>query len=621
MLKQALLLCLLLCSSAFGQTSTAEPAFSLKQQSGNDLQNVLQDLQKTEFLPVEQAFAMDFVQQGDKLRISFQIADNYYLYQHKLKFAGVAVNFSKPQLPAGLAHEDEYFGKTEVYRHQLVIDVPLANIGEDAKFKLRFQGCADAGLCYPEQTREVPLSAAKKAATEPTTAAVADRESSANTAKPVSRQVSLAARLAADKSVWTLGALFLLGLGLAFTPCVFPMYPILTSIIAGNQQLSSQRAFGLSMAYVQGMAFTYSALGLVVASAGVQFQAMFQHPAVLIGLSVLFVLLAGAMFGLYTLQLPSGWAQKLNHVSNSQQGGSLKGALVMGALSGLVASPCTTAPLTAILLYIAQSGDLLFGALALYVLSLGMGLPLLLIGSSGGKWLPKPGAWMNAVKNLFGFMLLSVPLVLLSRFLPDVPWLLLSMLLALAFAAYLHQLQTLFQSAYARSLCWLVATLLVVAAVLWGYRQLWPPATPASMPVAVSANLLADEAQQVAASKDGFIDIKTLDDLNQQLQLAQQANQYVMLDLFAEWCVACKEFEHITFADAEVKAEMAKIRLLRIDVTKATAADQQVLDKFQVLGLPTLLFFAPNGSELTDSRITGFMPPAAFRDHLRQLQQ
>lgn len=621
MLKQALLLCLLLCSSAFGQTSTAEPAFSLKQQSGNDLQNVLQDLQKTEFLPVEQAFAMDFVQQGDKLRISFQIADNYYLYKHKLKFAGVAVNFSKPQLPAGLAHEDEYFGKTEVYRHQLVVDVPLANIGEDAKFKLRFQGCADAGLCYPEQNREIPLSAAKKAATEPTTAMAADSDSSANTAKPVSSQVSLAARLAADKSVWTLGALFLLGLGLAFTPCVFPMYPILTSIIAGNQQLSSKRAFGLSMAYVQGMAFTYSALGLVVASAGVQFQAMFQHPAVLIGLSVLFVLLAGAMFGLYTLQLPSGWAQKLNHVSNSQQGGSLKGALVMGALSGLVASPCTTAPLTAILLYIAQSGDLLFGALALYVLSLGMGLPLLLIGSSGGKWLPKPGAWMNAVKNLFGFMLLSVPLVLLSRFLPDVPWLLLSMLLALAFATYLHQLQALFQSAYTRSLCWLVATLLVVATVLWGYRQLWPPATPASMPVAVSANLLADEAQQVAASKDGFIDIKTLDDLNQQLQLAQQANQYVMLDLFAEWCVACKEFEHITFADPEVKAEMAKIRLLRIDVTKATAADQQVLDKFQVLGLPTLLFFAPNGSELTDSRITGFMPPAAFRDHLRQLQQ
>ncbi len=614
MLKQAILLCLLLCSSAFGQTSTAEPAFSLKQQSGNDLQNVLQDLQKTEFLQVDQAFAMDFVQQGDKLRISFQIADNYYLYKHKLKFAGVAVNFSKPQLPAGLAHEDEYFGKTEVYRQQLVFDVPLANIGDEAKFKIRFQGCAEAGLCYPEQTREIPLSAAKKATTEPTTTATA--ADSASTTKPVSSQVSLAARLAADKSIWTLGALFLLGLGLAFTPCVFPMYPILTSIIAGNKQLSSKRAFGLSMAYVQGMALTYSVLGLVVASAGVQFQAMFQHPGVLIGLSVLFVLLSGAMFGFYTLQLPSGWAQKLNHVSNSQQGGSLKGALVMGALSGLVASPCTTAPLTAILLYIAQSGDLLFGALALYILSLGMGLPLLILGSSGGKWLPKPGAWMNAVKNLFGFMLLSVPLVLLSRFLPDLPSLLLTVLLALAFAAYLHQLQTLFQSAYARSLCWLMATLLVVATALWGSRQLWPSAAPVSVPGNGAVN-----GTQQAASKDGFIDIKTLDDLNQQLQLAQQANQYVMLDLFAEWCVACKEFEHITFADAEVKTEMAKIRLLRIDVTKATAADQQVLDQFQVLGLPTLLFFAPNGSELTSSRITGFMPPAAFRDHLQQLQQ
>ncbi len=574
--------------------------------------NILAALQQPQFLPVDQAFMLDFAQSGESVRISFQIADGYYLYKHKLKIAGVAVNFSNPVLPAGLPHEDEYFGKTEIYRHQLVFDVKLANIDADAKLKIRYQGCADAGLCYPVETREIPLIGSIKpdssiaASSEPTaTAAVS--------AAPVSSQVGLAERLSSDKSLLTLGLFFLLGLGLAFTPCVFPMYPILTSIIVGQgQQLSHGRAFRLSFAYVQGMALTYSALGLVVASAGVKFQAAFQHPAVLVGMSLLFVLLAGAMFGWINLQLPARWTEKLTATSNRQQGGSVKGALVMGALSGLVASPCTTAPLTGVLLYIAQSGDLAYGALVLYILSLGMGLPLLILGSSGGKWLPKPGAWMDVIKAIFGFLLLSVPLMLLSRIVPAEVLLVLGSLLALGFALYLQQVQQLLKTALAKSLCWLVATLLVCAVVLANYQQWLAPAMQ-PQPAAISAT----DSQQAGK----FIDIKTLADLDAQLEQAKAQNQYVMLDLFAEWCVACKEFEHITFADAGVKTEMAKIRLLRIDVTKATEQDQQVLDKFQVLGLPTLLFFAPNGSELTTSRITGFMGPDAFKAHLTQLQQ
>jgi thiol:disulfide interchange protein DsbD len=360
------------------------------------------------------------------------------------------------------------------------------------------------------------------------------------------------------------------------------------------------------------MALTYSLLGLVVASAGVKFQAAFQHPAVLISMSVLFVVLAGAMFGWINLQLPARWTEKLTATSNRQQGGSVKGALIMGALSGLVASPCTTAPLTGVLLYIAQTGDLAYGALVLYVLSLGMGLPLLALGSSGGKWLPKPGAWMDVIKAIFGFLLLSVPLMLLSRILPDPVLIVLGSVLALGFALYLHQVQQLLRTALAKSLCWLFATLLVSLTVLVNYQQWFAP----------TAQTTAQPNVAMASSSAGqFIDIKTLADLDTQLAEAKAQNQYVMLDLFAEWCVACKEFEHITFANADVKIEMAKIRLLRIDVTKATAADQQVLDKFAVLGLPTLLFFAPNGSELTTSRITGFMPPAEFKAHLIQLQQ
>jgi thiol:disulfide interchange protein DsbD len=575
--------------------------------------------QSKTFLPVAEAFVPDFVQQDNQLKLSFQIADGYYLYKDKFKIAGVAVSFSHPTYPPGMPYEDEYFGKTEIYRHQLVLSIPLSNIDVDAKLKVRFQGCAEAGLCYPVETIEIPLFQTKAATASAVmaeingdTAAVdADVSNQTQSSAPVSQQSKLAERLGQDRSLWTLGLFFLLGLGLAFTPCVFPMYPILTSIIVGQgQQLSTGRAFSLSMSYVQGMAITYSLLGLVVASAGVQFQAYFQHPAVLIGISLLFVLLALAMFGVINLQLPSSWAEKVGNISNKQQGGSAKSALVMGALSGLVASPCTTAPLTGVLLYIAQTGDMAYGALVLYVLSMGMGLPLLVLGSTGGKFLPKPGAWMDRVKAIFGFLLLSVPLVLLERMLPNDILMVLLTVLLLAFALFLHQTQQILQKPWVKSFVWLLATLLVVGTLLLNQRFWWPA------PVVTSQAGISAEAD---AGK--FINIKTLADLDRELAAAKAANQYVMLDLFAEWCVACKEFEHITFADADVKTEMAKIRLLKIDVTKATDEDQQLMDKFSVLGLPTLLFFAPNGSELTQSRVTGFMPPAEFKAHLIGVNQ
>ncbi len=570
------------------------------------------------FLPVEQAFVVDFIQQKNELKLSFQIADGYYLYKDKFKFAAVAVSFSHPSYPAGMAHEDEYFGTTEVYRHQLLLSIPLSNIDQDAKLKVRFQGCAEAGLCYPVETVEIPLIPTKPATAEAviadmtgdTTAINAGDDAGAVNSAPISEQTELAQRLGQDRSIWTLGLFFLLGLGLAFTPCVFPMYPILTSIIVGQgQQLSTGRAFSLSMSYVQGMAITYSLLGLVVASAGVQFQAYFQHPAVLIGISVLFVLLALAMFGVINLQLPSSWQEKVGNFSNKQQGGSAKSALVMGALSGLVASPCTTAPLTGVLLYIAQTGDMAYGALVLYVLSMGMGLPLLVLGSTGGKFLPKPGAWMDRVKAVFGFLLLSVPLLLLERILPNEILIVLLTVLLLAFALFLQQTQQQLQKPVVKSVIWLLATILVVSTLLLNQRFWWPAPSP----------VVTTTTAVTTTGAGTFIDIKTLADLDRELLAAKAENQFVMLDLFAEWCVACKEFEHITFADAGVKTEMAKIRLLRIDVTKASEQDQQVLDKFSVLGLPTLLFFAPNGSELTQSRVTGFMPPAEFQAHLAHL--
>jgi len=568
--------------------------------------------QDNQFLPVEQAFVFDFRQNGNELELNWTIAEGYYLYKEKIKIAGVAVSFSHPTLPTGEPHEDEYFGKTEVYRKTLTLKIPLSDIdATDAQLKVRFQGCADAGLCYPPVTQPIPLFPAKVATTvESAPSSVAASNVATPEAAPVvSSQLELASRLGSDQSLLTLGLFFLLGLGLAFTPCVFPMYPILTSIIVGQgNKLTTGQAFRLSMAYVQGMAITYSLLGLVVASAGVKFQAAFQHPAVLIGISLLFIVLALAMFGVFTLQLPSSWQEKVSNISNNQQGGSIKGALVMGVLSGLVASPCTTAPLTGVLLYIAQSGDMLYGALVLYILSLGMGLPLLVLGSSGGKILPRPGAWMDLIKAIFGFLLLSVPLVLLARILSADILLVLTSLLVLVFAAFIQQSQQLFQKALARTLCWLIATVLISATVIVNYQYWFAPKTAMVSQVAVSG--------ETSVTAGEFIDINTLADLDNELQKAKAAGQYVMLDFFAQWCVACKEFEHITFTDPSVKVEMAKIRLLRIDVTDATPEQQQVLDKFQVLGLPTLLFFTPNGDEMTQSRITGFQGPAEFKAHL-----
>lgn len=595
--------------------------------------NALAALQQgSQFLPVEQAFLMDFRQQDDstgqaKLQVSFTIADGYYLYKDKFKFAGVDTAFSHPQYPKGVMIHDEYFGESEVYFHQVVLDIPLSQIGTEAVLKLRYQGCAEAGLCYPVQTLEIPLiapegSAAEKAAT--TSASTADAaaalgivdNSAANTSTtstaPVSEQLQLLDKLQTDSTVKALFLFFLLGLGLAFTPCVFPMYPILTSIIVGQgQQLSGKRAFSLSMAYVQGMAVSYSLLGLLVASLGLQFQTYFQHPIVLVAISILFVALALAMFGVFNLSLPEKWQNKVNSLSNKQQGGSIKGAALMGLLSGLVASPCTTAPLTAALLYVAQSGDLALGALTLYILSMGMGLPLLILGSTGGKFLPKAGAWMDVVKASFGFLLLAVPVWLLSRFLPAYVVVIAATLILLMLAVYLHRLsQQLSSGTTGQSVSWMLALVIVLGttgANLW----YWLPGTTVTQVA----------GQSVTPQNTEFKLVKTLDELQQEVKKSAEAGKPVLVDLFAEWCVACKEFEHITFADGEVKSLMAQFTLIKVDVTHATDQDQQLLDHFQVLGLPTLLLFDKNGSELTQSRITGFMGPKDFSAHLGPILQ
>tara|TARA_Y100001963_G_scaffold149964_1_gene230302 strand:+ start:1640 stop:3409 length:1770 start_codon:yes stop_codon:yes gene_type:complete len=553
------------------------------------------------FLPVEQAFVFDFVQQQDELVVSWTIADGYYLYKDKIKLGGIAVSFSHPSYPASMQIEDEYFGVSEVYFHQLTLRIPLTDISDDAVFKIQYMGCAEAGLCYPPVTKELPLLSNKNAKQNDTAPVPNDNN------VPVSSQNSLAETLTDGASLATLAGFFLLGIGLAFTPCVFPMYPILTSIIVGQgSQLSNKRAFTLSLSYVQGMAVTYSLLGLVVASLGVKFQAYMQHPAVLIVASIIFVLLALSMFGIFNLSLPSSWQEKVSNVSNKQQGGSLKGAFTMGALSGLIASPCTTAPLSAALLYVAQSGDLLLGAITLYILSLGMGLPLLLLGSSGGKLLPKAGNWMNAVKTTFGFLLLAVPLLLLDRIVDFNYVLLAGSALLLAFVVYLFRVVFSLQQPTAKAVILVLGQLLLFAGLYFNITHWWPATAPAA-------------SATIATEKKGFDTVTTLEDLQQ--RVAQNNGQYTLVDLYADWCIACKEFEHLTFPKPQVQEQMQKMQLFKVDVTRMTRKDQALLDHYRVLGLPTLLVFTPEGEELTQARITGFMNADDFAKHLQQVQQ
>ena len=550
------------------------------------------------FLKVDEAFVLESEQQGNKLLLTLRLADGYYLYRHSISVKGDNLAFEPPVLPAGTEHEDDFFGKTRVFYQELQIPVTLTQVGDSASLQISYQGCTE-GLCYPPTDKRIPVQ--PLAATDDAgQAGPAD----ATEAPAGSQQDRLAAALGSQGFWLSIAAFFALGLGLAFTPCVFPMYPILTGIIAGaGQHLSTRRAFLLSFVYVQGMAVTYTLLGLVVASAGLKFQAALQHPYVLIGLSVMFVLLALSMFGLYTLQLPSSLQTRLSGLSNRQQGGSVVGVAIMGMISGLVCSPCTTAPLSGALIYVAQSGDLWLGGAALYALSLGMGLPLLLLGTSGGKLLPKAGAWMDVIKQLFGFALLAVPILLLSRLLSDQVATLLWLGWALLLCGYLYHHNQHRPHSVGKSLGGFVLLLAMMSLVVVGKDLLLPePGVKAST---------GTQAPQ-------FIRIKTLDDLKTRLEAAR--GKPVLLDLYADWCVACKEFEHKTFSDPEVRARFADMVLLQADVTANDDADVDLLNGLNVLGLPTLIFFDRDGNEVSGQRVTGFMGPAEFLGQLDKLR-
>lgn len=563
-----------------------------------------------ELMPVEKAFAFEAKQDGNKVTLSWVIADGYYMYRDKLKIAVSNAELGDIAKPVGEDHHDDYFGNQAVYRTYIEIPVALKQAAADGKLSVTFMGCAEGKLCFPPTTRDVDLT--EVAANDGILADATTDTASADTAasQPLTEQDSLLQQLVhGDSWLFTLLSFFVLGIGLALTPCVFPMYPILSGIIVGQGgKVSTARAFTLSMTYVQGMAITYSVLGLIVATAGMKYQAALQSPPVLIAIAILFVLLSLSMFGMYELQLPSRWQEKLTGLSNKQQGGKLGGVFVMGVLSGLVASPCTTAPLSAVLVYVAQSGDLLQGFITLYVLSMGMGLPLLLIGTSGGKLLPRAGAWMNIIKHIFGFLLIMVAIIMLGRIWPGLVSDLLWSVWAICFVGYLLHQNKLTPISWKHTSREVLLLLALLGSFSYGLQ-------------AVMGYLGYSVTNHAATSEQhgGFKTIKSLAEFQAALADAKAEGKPVMLDLYADWCVACKEFANITFKDAAVASRMNNMVLLQADVTDMDATDEQLLNAYNVLGLPTLLFVGADGELRDDLRVTGFMGPADFANHLDHL--
>ena len=542
---------------------------------------------RSQFVPADRAFVFDFQQNQHDLNLTWQVKDGYYLYRKQIIITPSQADIAEVKLPPGVWHEDEFYGKSEIYRKQLTIPITVNQAKSGATLTITYQGCADAGFCYPPETKTVPLSevsAGSAAAPAPAPATADPQEKPQPTAQlPFS-------------ALWAL----LIGIGIAFTPCVLPMYPLISGIVlGGKQRLSTGRALLLTFIYVQGMALTYTALGLVVAAAGLQFQAALQHPYVLIGLAVIFTLLALSMFGLFTLQLPSSLQTRLTLMSNRQQGGAPGSVFAMGAIAGLICSPCTTAPLSAILLYIAQSGNMWLGGGTLYLYALGMGLPLMLITVFGNRLLPKSGPWMEHVKTAFGFVILALPVFLLERIVGDEWGVRLWSLLGVAFFgwAFITSLQA--KHAWMR-----IVQIVLLAAALVCVRPLqdWAFGAPHTQP---QAHL-------------NFTPVASVDALNQALEQAK--GRPVMLDLYADWCVACKEFEKYTFSNPQVQQALGNTVLLQADVTANNAQDVALLKHLQVLGLPTILFFDAEGKEHPEARVTGFMDAATFSAHLRDRQ-
>jgi len=585
-----------------------------------------------EFLPPDEAYRLSVRPAGPGLvEARWEIAEGYYLYRDKFRFepAAEGVTVGEPRFPPAEEKDDPFFGRVQVYHEAVAVQLPVQAPNGAAKLRITYQGCAEAGLCYPPITKTVTVQV-QPGTVAPATAAEAPAAQPAPARQaPVSEQDRLA-RFLLERPLWlSAGLFFVLGLGLAFTPCVFPMFPILSSIIVGEgQRLTTGWAFTLSMTYVLAMAVTYTVAGVIVALVGANLQAAFQDPWIIGAFAVVFVLLALSMFGFYDLQMPSAVQSRLTRLANSQRGGHLAGVAVMGFLSALIVGPCVTAPLVAALLVIAQTGDPVLGGTALFALSLGMGAPLVAAGTSAGKLLPKAGPWMDAVKAVFGVLLLAVGIWLLERVIPAWAAMLLWAALLIVSAVYMGALDPVAAGASGwrrlwKGLGWILLLwgALLIVGMAAGVRDTWQPLRGllAGGPAAVEG--AAAGARPAVREGLPFARVKGLEQIRQAVAAAAAEGRPVMMDFYADWCVSCLELEKLTFSDPGVQAELEGFQLLKVDMTPWDDQDKAVSRHYGVIGPPAILFFGPDGRERKAFRLVGFVGAAEFRDHLRRFKE
>ena len=549
-----------------------------------------------DFLPANKAFefSSEALQSGET-RLHWKIADTYYLYQKRFKFDGLD-DAHKPALPQGLEHSDEFFGETQVYRDSVELLIPA---GASGQVKVSWQGCADAGLCYPPQSQTLDLGG---------TAPVA--------AQGQAQDQSLAASLQQRSLGWSLLLFFGLGLLLAFTPCSLPMLPILAGLVVGSGA-SAGRGFAVAGSYVISMALVYAGLGVLAALLGANLQALLQQPWLLGSFAALFVVLSLPMFGFFELQLPAALRDRLENAGRGRKGGSLLGAGILGALSGLLVGPCMTAPLAGALLYIAQSGNAVQGGLVLFVMGLGIGVPLLLLVTVGSRFLPKPGAWMNLMKGLFGFLFLGTALLLVRPVLDESLWLgLWGVLLILVACSLWQQAQTFLRARTLFNPLSLLAGLwggLLLVGAAGGGSDLWQPLQ------VYTAKTVASSSANTA--HDAFITLKDPASLERELASAKEQGQWVLLDYYADWCVSCKVMEKQVFAKPQVMQALQGVRLLRLDVTADNVASRELLGRYQVPGPPSFIWIGPDAVERRAQRITGEVNAETFLNNWKATRE
>lgn len=573
--------------------------------------------QQPAFLPADQAFSLGVsVRDGHTLLANFKVTPGYYLYRNKVNFTitGDAAKISAINFPKGELKQDPNFGATEVFHHPFQVEIVLDHAPASIlTLNTSYQGCSEQGLCYPPQniSQQIDLSGVSTQS-DNNEAVTANNPQQKVSNKPQTENSEIAS-LFKQGNFWLIISFFFgAGLLLALTPCVFPMIPILSGIIVGRgHKITKMHAFILSLAYVLGMAVTYAAAGIAAGLSGDLISNALQTPWVLGSFAGVFVLLSFAMFGFYELQLPSAWQSKLSDTSNRLHSGHLSGVFVMGALSAVIMGPCVAAPLAGALLYIGQTHDAVLGGVALFVLALGMGAPLLLIGTSAGVLLPKAGAWMDGVKRFFGVLLLALAIWIIHPLLPVAVQMLLWSILLILSSIYLNALDALPHNARGGHKMMkglgMLALLLGIAYLIGALSGANDMLRPLGMVTKAEA----------APEQPMFTRIKGLTELDEAIK--KSAGKIVMLDFYADWCVSCKEMERFTFADPAIRAKLKSAVLLQADVTANSQDDKVLLKKFGLYGPPGILFFDQKGRELSDFRLVGIQDVTQFMNTLQHV--